>query len=81
MARRKPQHALVKLVAQAAQHALTDLPLLHVDMEFEPTIDQDKSQKSSTQQKKIRLLGDVQTEKLLEGRLTGNSVYNILRYL
>jgi len=50
-------------------------------MEFEPTVDEDKYQEGSTQYEKIRLLRDVQTEKLFGGRRSSNSVDDILRYL
>jgi hypothetical protein len=45
----KPQHPLIELIPQAAQHALANLPFLYVQMEFEPTADQNKSQKYKTQ--------------------------------
>jgi hypothetical protein len=43
MVGREPQHSLVKLVAQSAEHVLAYLPLIHADKKLELTIDSDEN--------------------------------------
>ena len=38
MVQRESQHPLIELVAQTAQHSLTDLSFLYVQMQFEPAV-------------------------------------------
>ena len=76
----KPEQALVILVAQPAQHTLAHLAFLHVDVQLEPTIDQDQSQKNSAEQKKIWYLFELQPEKFFRRLFSGNGVDNVFRY-
>src|SRR5215469_4816849 len=65
MAQWKSQHPLIKLVPQTAQHALADLPLLYVDVQFEPPIDQHESKKNAAQDDQIRDLIELHSHEFL----------------
>ena len=71
---RKPQHALVELVAQPAQHALPDLPLFDVDVELEPAVYQKQRKKHAAKREQIGNLIEFHAEKSLRKFLAGNSM-------
>ena len=72
MAHRKPQQALEKIVAQAAQHALPDPALAHVEVILEPAVDQDKDEKDQAQQHEVGEAVELDAEDRPREVLAGN---------
>ena len=76
MVQRKTQHSLVKLVTQTAEHTLANLPLLYVEMQLEPAIQQHKNKKDGAQQYQIRDLSEFNTKILFRKFFARNSLIN-----